>query len=218
MTDQLRQQRESQGLSLADVAHETRIPVDRLRLLEEGKIAAIGSMAYARSYLRIYGKFLGVDTSSLAESLPAPVLGGEADYRYLTEKLGSWVDESAPRSVRRVPASRRPRPASKPMMSPVAKAVALLFLIGLVTVVWIVNMPARTSEPAVATSRAGEITPVAMAINTTTNAAPALANNVIPWQDLNQGAVRKAQVVEEDEAEAKKAPPAPEVRRAIAVQ
>lgn len=83
--------REDRGLSLADVAHETRIPTQRLRHLEDDNYAAFGSMTYARSFLKLYADFLEVDAGVVLADLPSAVLAGEVDYRYLTDSFGPWV-------------------------------------------------------------------------------------------------------------------------------
>lgn len=93
----LKAAREQRGLSLLDAAHLTRIPVARLHLLEQDNYAAFGSMTYARSFLRRYSQFLGVDATTILQELPGGVLGGPRDYRYLTESHGMWV---APRGSR----------------------------------------------------------------------------------------------------------------------
>ncbi len=96
LCERLRAARESRGLSLADVAHVTKIPVPRLSQLEEGNFAAFGNMAYARGFIKIYSKFLEVDAQDLLAGLPGPVaLGGRDDYRHLTESYGPWVDRRA---------------------------------------------------------------------------------------------------------------------------
>lgn len=92
--------REKRGLSIEDAAHETRIPAQRLRYLESDNIAAFGSLTYARSFMRQYSDFLGVDSSSILEELPAGALGGERDYRYLTQSQGPWLREPAVRAER----------------------------------------------------------------------------------------------------------------------
>lgn len=89
---QFREAREKLGLSLEDAAHETRIPLIRLQQMEQGNFAAFGSMAYARSFVALYGRFLGVNVEAFVEVLPRPVLGGASDYRYLTTSLGPWID------------------------------------------------------------------------------------------------------------------------------
>lgn len=93
ISHQLKAAREQRGLSLADAAHETRIPAIRLAQMEEGNFAAFGNMAYARSFVQLYSRFLGVDASAFVSQLPKPQLGGAADYRYLTASLGPWVED-----------------------------------------------------------------------------------------------------------------------------
>jgi transcriptional regulator with XRE-family HTH domain len=126
--------REKRGLSLEDAAHETRIPMQRLRYLESGNIAAFGSLTYARSFLRQYSEFLGVDASEMLEELPEGVLGGERDYRYLTQSQGQWLRENDMQAERiTAPAAgRRVRSIKSPL--PAALAVFVFILIG--TAMW----------------------------------------------------------------------------------
>lgn len=89
---QLKLARQQRELSLADAAHATRVPVARLQHLEEDNLAAFGNMAYARSFARIYGQYLGVDVEPLVKTLPRPIFAGAQDYRYLTSSFGPWVE------------------------------------------------------------------------------------------------------------------------------
>ena len=91
LSQKLKATRESRGLSLADAAHATRIPIPRLQQLESANYAAFGNMAYARSFIRLYSRYLGVNADTVISELPEPILGGSADYRYLTETFGPWV-------------------------------------------------------------------------------------------------------------------------------
>lgn len=84
----LQQAREHRGLSLPDVAHQTRIPVQRLRELEEDNYNALGSITYAKGHLRAYAEMLGVEADEVLEHLKAPPLGGVRNYRYLVESYG----------------------------------------------------------------------------------------------------------------------------------
>lgn len=122
--------REKRGLSIEDAAHETRITAQRLRYLESVNIAAFGSMTYARSFIRQYSDFLEVDATEILEELPAGgVLGGERDYRYLTESHGPWLRERATRSERiTAPAASRLQSIKSPV--PTAIAVFVLILAG----------------------------------------------------------------------------------------
>lgn len=129
----LMEARELRGLSIEDASFETRIPVQRLRLLESGNLAAFGSMTYARSFIRRYSDFLEVDSSDMLEELPEGALGGERDYRYLTQSQGPWLRENAA-SVERItaPAHRRVQSIKSPL--PAAIAVFVLILAG--TAMW----------------------------------------------------------------------------------
>lgn len=89
----LRAARETRGLTLEDAAHFTRIPAERLRHLEADNYAAFGSMTYARSFLKLYSRYLRVDASEILDDLPPARLGGRRDYRYLVEQFGPWVPE-----------------------------------------------------------------------------------------------------------------------------
>lgn len=125
--------REKRGLSIADAAHETRIPAQRLRYLESGNFAAFGSMTYARSFIRQYSDFLGVDATAMLEELPEGVLGGERDYRYLTQSHGAWLRDRAASPERvTAPYARRTRTIKSPL--PAAIAVFVLILAG--TAIW----------------------------------------------------------------------------------
>lgn len=55
--------RAAQGLSIEDAAHKTRIPAGHLNALETGDYQRFDGVAYARSFLRLYGNFLGVDVA-----------------------------------------------------------------------------------------------------------------------------------------------------------
>ena len=121
--------REKRGLSIDDAAHETRIPVQRLRYLETGNIAAFGSLTYARSFIRQYSDFLGVDAATILEELPEGVLGGERDYRYLTQSQGPWLRERAVRTERiTAPAASRVQSIRSPV--PAAIVVFVFILAG----------------------------------------------------------------------------------------
>ena len=125
--------REQRGLTIEDAAHETRIPAQRLRYLESGNIAAFGSLTYARSFMRQYSDFLGVDASSMLEELPEGALGGERDYRYLTQSQGPWLREPAMQGERiTAPATNGVRSIKSPL--PAGIAVFLFILAG--TAMW----------------------------------------------------------------------------------
>lgn len=125
--------REKRGLSIEDAAHETRIPAQRLRLLESDNIAGFGSMTYARAFIRDYSEFLEVNADEFLEDLPEGVLGGERDYRYLTHSQGPWLRERE-KHVERVTEPAAPRLRS--IKSPLPAAMALFILVLAGTAMW----------------------------------------------------------------------------------
>ena len=125
--------REKRGLSIEDAAHETRIPAQRLRYMESGNIAAFGSLTYARSFIRQYSDFLGVDATTMLEELPEGALGGERDYRYLTESHGPWLRE---RSTQMESATAPTAGRLHSIKSPVPAAIAVFVIILAGTAMW----------------------------------------------------------------------------------
>ncbi|MBB5039895.1 helix-turn-helix domain-containing protein [Prosthecobacter dejongeii] len=128
---QLRTAREKRGLTLLDVAHETRIPAQRLRWLEQDNWAAFGSLTYARSFLKIYGQFLDIDVEEVLEELPTSKLGGPGDYRYLTENHGPWVVKD--RRLQRLLNAQERKKASR---SPLVAGLVIFALVFVGTGLW----------------------------------------------------------------------------------
>jgi cytoskeletal protein RodZ len=129
---QLKAAREQRGLSLLDAAHHTKIPVQRLHLLEQDDYAGFGSMTYARAFLRRYSDYLGVDASERLDELPGGVLGGPRDYRYLTDSHGLWVAPKAQRVAR----LSSPVPRRQGRRSPVPAGIFIFVLVLIGTGIW----------------------------------------------------------------------------------
>ena len=81
--EQLAQARAAKGLSLDEASHETRIRPDKLTALEQDDFSAFPSNTYARGFLLIYGKFLGVPVQDLAGQLESSNPISVQDYQYL---------------------------------------------------------------------------------------------------------------------------------------
>lgn len=154
---QLKEAREQLGLSIEDAVHETRIPAARIRMLESGNFAGFGSMTYARSFIRSYSEYLGLDASRILNELPVGALGGEHDYRYLTRSHGTWIrSRDAVHERISEPGSRRVRTIQSPL--PAAIMVFILILAG--TAMWgkhvaDLQMKAAPSEWQTAPTRSG---------------------------------------------------------------
>ena len=135
--------REKRGLSIEDAAHETRIPAQRLRHLESGNIAVFGSLTYARSFIRQYSDFLEVDASSMLEELPEGALGGEQDYRYLTQSQGPWLREPATHHERlTAPAAGHVHS----IKSPLPAALAVFVFVLAATAMWGMHVADKQSQ------------------------------------------------------------------------
>lgn len=135
--------REKRGLSIEDAAHETRIPAQRLRFLESGNIAAFGSLTYARSFMRQYSDFLEVDASSMLEELPEGALGGERDYRYLTQSQGPWLRERAAHPER---LSSPVESQVSSIKSPLPAALAVFVFVLAATAMWGMHVADKHSQ------------------------------------------------------------------------
>jgi cytoskeleton protein RodZ len=65
IAQQLKQIRESQGISLEAVAHRTHIPLTYLKAIEEGDEESLPSKVQLRGFLRLYANELGVELDDL---------------------------------------------------------------------------------------------------------------------------------------------------------
>lgn len=68
---QLRAAREARGLTLAQVAAETRIPQRHLQTIESGDFAALPARTYAVGFSRTYAKVVGLDEADVADLVRA---------------------------------------------------------------------------------------------------------------------------------------------------
>src|SRR5689334_13166519 len=79
----LAEARAAKGLSLDEAAHATRIRPDKLAAIEQDDLSGFPNNTYARGFLLIYGRFLGVDVSLLANQLQSGNPISVEDYQYL---------------------------------------------------------------------------------------------------------------------------------------
>ena len=77
------QARLAKGLSIDEAAHATKMRPDKILALENDDYSRFGNNAYAKGFLQIYGKFLGVDTSDQFRELDSPRQINVNDYQYL---------------------------------------------------------------------------------------------------------------------------------------
>jgi cytoskeletal protein RodZ len=116
----LSQARLARGLSIEEVAHATRLRPDKIIGLESDDYSRFGSNAYAKGFLQIYGRYLGVDVTWHVKALEIPHQVSVAEYQYLNS-----VPE--PSNVR-APSRRELRP---PSVVPAFVFMGIVFLGGM---------------------------------------------------------------------------------------
>jgi transcriptional regulator with XRE-family HTH domain len=67
--EKLREAREAQGLSLAEIAARTRVPVRQLEAIEEGNYSALPSITYSVGFAKAYARAVGVDEVEIARDV-----------------------------------------------------------------------------------------------------------------------------------------------------
>lgn len=78
---QLRAAREARGLTIAQVAAETRIPQRHLHTIEKGDFAALPARTYAIGFSRTYAKLVGLDEGDVTEMVRAELDAQEPSVR-----------------------------------------------------------------------------------------------------------------------------------------
>jgi transcriptional regulator with XRE-family HTH domain len=112
--ERLRVAREAKGVSLDELANQTRIPVRHLQHIESGDWDALPATTYSVGFVRSYGNAVGLDGSALGVEL--------------RQQLGGGVRQAGP-----VPAYYEPAdPARVPpkWLAITAAAIAVLLLVG----------------------------------------------------------------------------------------
>ena len=128
----LRRARQTRQMSLEDAARATKIRAHQLADLEADEYSNFANLAYARSYLVNYGKFLRVDTRQHVAGFSDASTFGLDDYQYLSEK---------PVGVYRVPhrrGTRARRPQRRQLLGAALGMAALA--LGVIGWVFMVNV------------------------------------------------------------------------------
>src|SRR3954464_16072223 len=96
----LMEARLGRGLTLEEAGRMTKIRPAQLAEIENEEFSEFASLAYAKGFLLIYGKFLGVDVSPYLEAFESSESVTVDGYAYLQQ------DVPAPRPVRHAPMRR----------------------------------------------------------------------------------------------------------------
>ena len=122
----LRGAREERGAELSDVELATKIRVKFLAAMEEDRWENLPAPAYARGFLDIYARYLGLDHEALLERYSETVEGGRQE-----PVPGSVIKPGTLRQNRQVHRSRSIRWGA---IAKVAAAIAVVVVVGLVIV------------------------------------------------------------------------------------
>jgi cytoskeleton protein RodZ len=204
----------ARNLTLDEAARMTKIRPARLAEIEADDFSQFPSLAYAKGFLLIYGKFLDVDVT--------PYLDAFEDSERMTVDGYSYLQENQPQKPVSAPVIRRRRPAttSHERISPMPLIFGVLVLVvGFSVMKLILNV--RRLAPGQADSTA-QVSPSASPVPSpkggqpgATEASPgaiASAPTVAPSASVGPTVVRKAV------AAVPAAPSEPEVRKAKPVR
>lgn len=203
----------ARNLTLDEAARMTKIRPARLAEIEADDFSQFPSLAYAKGFLLIYGKFLDVDVT--------PYLDAFEDSERVTVDGYSYLQENRPEKPVSAPVVRRRRPTtSHERISPMPLIFGVLVLvIGFSVMKLILNV--QRLAPGKAESTA-QVTPSASPVPSpkagqpgateTSSSSIASAPTVAPYASVGPTVVRKAV------AAVSASPSEPEVRRAKPVR
>jgi len=113
------QARLAKGLSIDEAAHATKMRPDKILALENDDYSRFGNNAYAKGFLQIYGRFLGVEVAGQMRDLETPTHVSVDDYQYLN---------NAPEPPKvKIRTERREKPGP-PSIVPLLVVVTLFFM------------------------------------------------------------------------------------------
>ncbi|MEO8043660.1 MAG: helix-turn-helix domain-containing protein [Spartobacteria bacterium] len=138
----LQEARLKKNISVEEASRVTKIRASRLHEIEAEDFSSFSSLAYAKGFLLIYGKYLDVDVSPYLDAFETSREVSVDGYSYLQDAPAT----SPPPIVRRQPAKR---PALLPFIIAVAVLVFGLYLVKLLLDIQRIT-PARTPAGAVA--------------------------------------------------------------------
>jgi len=204
----------ARNLTIDEAARMTKIRPARLAEIEADDFSQFPSLAYAKGFLLIYGKFLDVDVT--------PYLDAFEDSERVTVDGYSYLQENRPEKPVSAPVVRRRRPAttSHDRISPMPLIFGVIVLvIGFSVMKLVLNVqrlaPGKANSTAQVSPSASPVSSPKAGKPETTEASPgavASVPTVAPSASVGPTVVRKAV------AAAPAAPNEPEVRKAKPVR
>ena len=171
--------REAKGLSIEEAALETRIRANQLAALEADDYSTFASNAYARGFLLIYGRFLGVDVREVARGLESGNPISIAEYQYLNA-----IPESEPE--RHGPTRREQPSVRRPSIAPLIAFVVLVGAAGLVLHLFLQAQRLESATGKTANTNVESVTPQGSTLatanlpSTTPVPTPAATTAILP--------------------------------------
>jgi len=143
---QLGETRREKGLTVNDVAHDTRIHPNMILNIEEDDFSKFPSVAYAKSFLRKYSEYLGVDLSTSMDHLNSGTTVRLGDNELMGEMKKTIKKDSLFRLERRPKGFRRR--SEKPGGAPLFLNFILLALIFALAIFYFLGYNASSIEEA----------------------------------------------------------------------
>jgi len=221
----LKEARLARGLTLDEAGRLTKIRPGRLEEIENEDFSQFASLAYAKGFLLIYGKFLEVDVTPYMEAF-------ETSEHVTTDGYAYLQDAPEPEPSRPVTVRRRSSNGGRGSLMPFVIGV-LVLVIGFTVMKWILEVqrlkprptPAPGTSPMASATPSDKIiaphaqpadntTPVASAAPTPTATAIPTITPFVPAPAASEPEVRRAEPVNPKDAAAIPSPtPRPTPRR-----
>lgn len=124
----------ARGLTLDEAARMTKIRPSRLAEIEGDDFSQFPSLAYAKGFLLIYGKFLDVDVTPYMEAFETSDAVTVDGYSYLQADPGEPGPMRTPPVRRRPERSRAPRPAPSSSGDERTSIMPLIIAVGVIII------------------------------------------------------------------------------------
>lgn len=141
----LEETRHARDLTIEDAAHATRIHPSMIALIEDDDYSRFPSVAYAKSFIRKYSDYLGVDLEASMGTLDSGESGRLGDNELMGEMKRTIKKDRLFRLERRPRFRRR---SDKPGRAPVFLNLVLAALIGALAIFYFLGYNAPTPEAA----------------------------------------------------------------------
>lgn len=143
--EKLADSRQRHGLSIEDVAYETHIPPTTILNIESDDFSGFPSVAYARSFIRKYADYLGIDISPAMRTLESGV--SRLGENPLMEEMKKTI-----RKDRRFRLERRPKAVRRKLdarrRAPLLLNAMIFVIIGALVIFYFLGFNASSPEEA----------------------------------------------------------------------